>query len=924
MKKTKFLKRFAAMFIILFIFGAMFMPLASAASNEWVLVDVKVIATSGWDGGAVREQPLPYTYNTSSGGVITFEGTRNSLNITRVESGRYIRTTTASISSPPSKLNPGQKFSLSASISHSANYDVSSGGYGYISSGNLGYQHFTRSDYVNDGSMSSPYGFGYIMTSLEPGKFSDSASGSFNIKAPEKPLRGWEDEECSFVVTLYNDIDFIEIIYYYEWGGTPMEGIGKTDNTNAATTPGEVVIGVIAGALAVAAAAGAAGAAGGTTGRTTRDEEEQKKSTYRMTLRKDFGDAIKIDGETVTIYAAMEEILPGGGVLDRPDMAEKISIFTSCKNLSLDAAGMTDVYQTAHVRAGSLGADGDETEAVISFRLGDGENYYQNNVKFRLVGKPWLRFDSKSLYTLGASGKEYTLPFVPEDFIRPPTEYEFVMLTDGGPFTLEKKTDEDGKHYISATDTLPEAPKHPEEFIKKYNCVIKVRNDTEQAEEVFQVGVCFEGLIPVFGQGEGVRKIYGYRDESSEEMKRTLVDVQVGVWNEEKGQLDFFAPEDIKLQCCEYGAEYDAKKDIVKAIGLAWQYERNTGDAAEFAFQAKKPYPNNAEIKGLMSLSATYNDVEYENAVDFNLVPDLQEYGKMRDEEIAACKRVVRDYIPDTGSKEAGEYNIASWTQHLGGAGGRFNVGKATDMRLELYKQIDELRGNELFTAADFRLFRQGLIRRVTTLVNQQKADYMASEAYFEECIAYLELAKAIGEAALSYVLVACKVPALTSFVATYAKDAFLDFYEFCVYNKSPLTDWDHAMEYLWNRFGQLTGGADNLVDIEDLMKNPRKFILFVVGFYLYRVIWRKVFDRNEDGTMKGWDECLYDALVTDLGTLAMGILISKYVKMQGGSDPKLGTYEQKFEDMQKANSARFNEICDEIVKAFRQQIGLA
>jgi hypothetical protein len=88
-----------------------------------------------------------------------------------------------------------------------------------------------------------------------------------------------------------------------------------------------VAAATVVGLLGLAAAAAGAGAAGSANGGASKENQKQG-SSYKMYVRKDFGNKIRRGAKHVFVYARMAEVKDDGAEVERPDLTEQIEIFS--------------------------------------------------------------------------------------------------------------------------------------------------------------------------------------------------------------------------------------------------------------------------------------------------------------------------------------------------------------------------------------------------------------------------------------------------------------------------------------------------------------------------------------------------------------------------------------------------------------------
>lgn len=226
-------------------------------------------------------------------------------------------------------------------------------------------------------------------------------------------------------------------------------------------------------------------------------ENNGRKSRYKMCLRKDFGDAIRYDSQSVSVYARIVEITPEGDEIDRPDLTASISIFSG-ENLSVEGCQMADNYMGALVSARTVPGGPNPGEGVVSIKYTGEAGSFQNNITFRLVGKPYISFPEQGNYLimtipmlLGDEGSYETLVMV-NDFMEKP----FSVLCDpneGAPFSCTIEEIEDNQYILKVKNNsaAPEAHK----AVKQTAFIgIRAENEQELAENSVKIELYPEGL----------------------------------------------------------------------------------------------------------------------------------------------------------------------------------------------------------------------------------------------------------------------------------------------------------------------------------------------------------------------------------------------------------------------------------------------
>ena len=122
------------------------------------------------------------------------------------------------------------------------------------------------------------------------------------------------------------------------------------------------------------------------------EEDDADHSTFRMVLYKEFGDTLVLGEAPRMVGARIEEIKPGGTVLDRPDLTARISIAAE-KNCSVGNVRIQGRYKAADIAA-EVNPDGSAPEiAKVRFTFSGTGGMYINHVVFRVESAPELVMD---------------------------------------------------------------------------------------------------------------------------------------------------------------------------------------------------------------------------------------------------------------------------------------------------------------------------------------------------------------------------------------------------------------------------------------------------------------------------------------------------------------------------------------------------
>ncbi len=721
---------------------------------------------------------------------------------------------------------------------------------------------------------------GGILTSGEEKGFDGGVIAFKNPSEPPWPEIYRKRDDGTETTTKLTDLNSLARVGALQFEITEVYQTLKGDdtstvvNTTAKETPGEtpvsVPLAIVIGLAGVAAAAAgtAAGSSGAAAGSSSSGTEEDRKSTYKMIIYKEFGDKIKYDDEPVFVYARMVETNAEGVDIDRPDLTGQIEIFSEDSFMEIGSAALSGDYMGASVQAYSSGEAEMPSEGIISFSFRGEDGTFQNNVKFKMVGEPYISLEDSNLHVLATSGRNFEMPYELKDFLNK-AEVTIKALQETRPFDIKLGEDKKGNPVIIAVDLEKEKP--IERFFESFTCEIIAENEKEYARTVFDVVMCYEGLLPDFlGKPKEIR---GYKNEEGE-MEETLVAFKLGLWNESNSTLDFVIPEEIAIECSD-------EEDVFDVIGLNYeQYMDNiVEDAVSYKFKAEISLPALDPIEGKLISSCSYNGKNYENVTKISLIPDILQYDADFEKEYENCIYMINTYLPE-----------------------RFR-----DKKLDQLEKAKEKLGIE-----DLKLFRKTVWQIAQRAILQEKEQYLLESYWWDEVIATTELVIAMGNIAFDIALSSVGGP-LTGFIAAQVKDATLDFW--ALYVEKPSIDLDELQEFLEKRFIQMVGQSDGA------FKTPKpteykKLAAWLSCYIIYRIIYHWWYDKDKQKKPIGFLEAIKRGIYDTSGK-SLSILLSDYIKNKELKAGKVKNFadadEKRFDDAVEKTTEVVSDFIDRI-----------
>jgi hypothetical protein len=641
--------------------------------------------------------------------------------------------------------------------------------------------------------------------------------------------------------------------------------IGKTVGKKESNKPGSFVIGTkadkdkgetstsIPEALAIVIIGGATAIIGAGTGGGSDDSSKKKKSRYKMCLCKDFGDAIRYDTQPVTVYARIVEITPEGEEIDRPDLSARIEMFSS-GGLKVESTAMADNYMGALVCAESVPGGQNPDSGVLSIRFSGEGGSFQNNVTFRLVGKPYISFPERGDYLtmtlpmLLGDGEVYETPVILNDFLEKPTSLRLDVAEDV-PLSckLEETEEANETRYLLKVKNLSAKPETPQAVKLMFGIGILAENDKEKAEESVNAELYPEGL--------------SIREVKFDEKGYVLIDTFDNEATDEWGDvvptdfvLDFAVPE--KRDDGRRIVRVLAPKDFSPAFGgLKGTDERTARLAERFRYTIQETQGN---------LKA------YEFAPQEALV---EEKGKPYYLTLPiSCAYGQEKYTLDLPIRllGGGPGPLAGWDEAF--ADMKKIVSKVGGISPEIAGMLRE-NGKKMSTA-ELRLVTRKICHDAIIYYTKDAAEYEQIAAELDNMLFYAEWMKWFGDQAFSY-LISTYYGNTADALLSPAKDIFAAFLgeviDWLLYDEEINLD---ELETIKN----ITAGVDNLITnafddvLDDVIEKKEislKQVCAVAAGFLVWKIGKNIYEnRDKDGKID-----LYSAITALTADLtAMGV----------------------------------------------------
>ncbi|HBL84530.1 MAG: hypothetical protein A2Y17_01020 [Clostridiales bacterium GWF2_38_85] len=713
------------------------------------------------------------------------------------------------------------------------------------------------------------------MTSL-----SDTASPNGNVAKPKVMVEG-------AVMKIYVEGGLYGggVIYTYGFApkGTPIcdVSIGDTStvisggadiviNTNATNSAGETGVSVPAliavGALSVAAALGAAGASGGGTNGENNEEDKNGKR-YKMYIRKDFGDSIRYNKPGVTVYARMVEISKEGEETDRFDLTQNIEIFSGSNALKVRDTTIAGNYMGAIVEAESMSNTDNPTDGIVSFKFTGEGGSFQDNVKFRLVGDPYIKFDEQGDYLsmtvnmIEGDDGEYIVPFTLVDFMEVPKVE--LKLQDESPFDAELEKVDDFHYKAKLRNTSTKSEK-PNDRSKTFSVEVMAESEHDYKSDYFNAIIYPEGITVsvIRFDDNDYAQIGAYEDKEREEGGEVVMATSFKL---ELAVSTVDANDRIKAELVDL-SKLDVKFDKLKGtdtraenLATVFKYEiEPTNNAGIYKFQPKMQIPEGDSKHYLtFPISCEYQNKPYNLDLPVRLIGEPFNEMKAKKEELDLLLKRIRKYMPPE-----------DWSSVIN----------------NIKENYDRMSPKEI------RLLNRSLYEiTARTLYDESQANINYAET-LDWVIWGLEWVKWVGDQAFSYVAAAYTGP-VGEALLTPTKEIMVQL----------------IAENIWYREG-ITSPADKLRGVNTslmaMMENMlmtqidkdtslKKVGMILASFTVIKIVNHYFNDIGSDGKPIGF----YDAILAGLGDLTVNafkmIVSNKFEEM--ANNPKAKEYFQKY-----------------------------
>lgn len=447
-------------------------------------------------------------------------------------------------------------------------------------------------------------------------------------------------------------------------GAAAVNKKSGTVNTQAAKDKGETSTSIPA-ALAIVIIGGAAAMAGAGAGGSgdKGDKDSQKKSRYKMCLRKDFGDAIRYDAPAVTVYARIVEITPEGEEIDRPDLTASLEMFSG-GNLKVEDCAMEGNYMGALVCTESMSGGQNPDSGILSIRFSGEEGSFQNNVTFRLVGDAYIHFPERgkeltaTTYMIYGDNGGYEVPIELRDFTMPPQKVS-LELPGGQPFTAEAEMTDD-THYVIRLQNTSQAQTNKVQPQQIFMITVYAQNEKESAHDSFIVNMLPEGLslrpftgCPIHENGRlhVVCSLAPEQGEDEIEIEQTHFQLVLAVSKtDESGKRSVTLVDSSNINCefKQMTAETEKLQNLLQAFSYEIDFSE-AGSAGIFRISPKRQLPQDDRLNYdvVLPVSCEYENQTYALDIPLRLLGDKLLPMAEKSEEIKLLIKRIRKFVDE-------------------------------------------------------------------------------------------------------------------------------------------------------------------------------------------------------------------------------------------------------------------------------------
>ena len=451
----------------------------------------------------------------------------------------------------------------------------------------------------------------------------------------------------------FNPAIYVGELYTYKFvGDDPI----YDRETTGGSSPGEfggmiIPAAIFFGAMGVGAAAVSAirkRRKGGKKNSPSDGQDGQPPSSFRIVLYKEFGDTLRVGDQPQFVGARIEEIKPGGQIVERPDMTGKIQVIEG-ENLSLLRTEMSGKYKIGWVQVPEPDRSEVPDRGSLLFTFSGPSGHLRYRVVFHIEDNKQIVFCQDNVTYIAGQQKKETIWFYVVGLGKDLT-FEVSMTNDRKQtFSFSKvQPDKEGSWSLELADRLPEAAARevmPGHLDNCYLCITakeQVKNGERKVTGQLPIHRFYEGLrlelghLKAYPVLQGTEGIHQQEEQPSGYDKplaypHTRLDLTLFVWDKESNKIGSPFPDslEVNLKDVPESLEWFGKRDVridepVASLGFriepakAWTATQRTGildipvstQTYEIIPSALMTPPN--RCKARIKATARYKDREFE------------------------------------------------------------------------------------------------------------------------------------------------------------------------------------------------------------------------------------------------------------------------------------------------------------------------
>ena len=384
--------------------------------------------------------------------------------------------------------------------------------------------------------------------------------------------------------SFYPDVSVGQTYTYKYVGDDPIFG-RKVKGDNTPGEFGQLIIpaAIFFGALGLGAAAVSAVRKLRKRGGKKEDpskQQDDRPSTYRMILYKEFGDTVRVADPPQFVGARIEEITPDGPVVERPDMTEKIQVIEG-ENISLLRTEMYGKYKGGWIQVPDPERAEVPPEGSVIFSFSGPSGHLRYHVTFNIEDNKKIVFCQDNVTYIAGRQKKETIWFYVVGLGKDLTFEVELTNNKKEAFTFSKVSpDKEDSWSLNLTDRLTAAealetmPGHLDNCYLKITAKEQVKDGERIATGQLPIHRFYEGLrlevghIKAYSVVQGTEGIYQEEEQPTNYEKplayaHTRLDLTLFFWDEQRNKIASPVPDSLVVNITDVpeSLEWFGKRD---------------------------------------------------------------------------------------------------------------------------------------------------------------------------------------------------------------------------------------------------------------------------------------------------------------------------------------------------------------------------